>query len=452
MASARFDANGFPNLVDLIEGLRALSGDAAHRAGRDYLRGQSLTQGAVAGAMASAVVTGRTDYRVTVTFEGDAVPTCTCPAHRRNRYCKHVVAVCLALAERPELFAVVERVLPPLQPKRTPRPWGEGSARVRQLALRAEQQIAGLEMVDRLLDELAGGGLAALDKEGSSLLAGASETVRALKLRRLGNLLGQLQRMTGDDSDPASFAMTLQEIWQVRRALAAHASGGAPIEPWLADELLGKTWRDSELEQVSGLDLLPLADTRSDDGEFRVEATHFIDLADGAMVCERTITPNALRGSRKPLRRHRLHVDDAGLYPGVSPRRIKLRLAHSMPTRVADIARVLDLADDDVASLHARLVARMDEPFAPPDVPVLVRPAALLTRGGDTRAIDRARRFLALDIPESWRRDLPDILPPGGDYAVFGLLSLTPHGPLLRAQSMIGALTWDRGPLYPDRA
>lgn len=452
MASGRFDPSGFPILLELIEGLRALSGDAAHRAGRDYLRGQSLTQGAVAGATASAVVTGRTDYRVTVTFEGEALPTCTCPAHLRNRYCKHVVAVCLALAERPEQFAVVERVLPPPQPKRTPRPRGEGSARTRQIALRAEQQIAGLEMVDRLLDELAGGGLAALGREGSSLLAGASETVRALKLRRLGNLLGQLQRMTGDDPDPASFAMTLQEIWQVRRALAAHASGGAPIEPWLADELLGKTWRDGELERVGGLDLMPLADTRSDDGEFRVEATHFVDLGDGAMVCERVITPTALRGSRKPPRRHRLRVDDAGLYPGVSPRRIKLRVAHAMPTRGADIARVLDLADDDVSSLHARLVARLEEPFAPPDVPVLFRPDALLTRGGETGAVDRARRFLALDLPATWRRDLAEFLPPRTEYAVFGLLTLTTDGPLLRPQSLIGSLAWDRGPVYPDRA
>lgn len=451
MASRWFEADGFPVLLEFVARLRELSGDAAHRAGRDYLRGQSVTQGAVAGAMASAVVTGRTEYRVTLSFEGDPVPTCTCPAHRRNRYCKHVVAICLALVERPDLFALVERVLPPMQPKRAPRPRGEGSARARQAALRAEQQAAGLEMVDRLLDELAGGGLAALGREGSSLLAGASETIRALKLRRLGNLLGQLQRMTRDDADPANFAAIVQEIWQVRRALAAQAAGTAPIEPWLAEELLGKVWRDSELERVSGLDLLPLAETRSDDGEFRVEVSHFVDLRDGTMVCERVIQPIGLRGSRKPPRRHRLRVEDAGLYPGVSPRRIKLTRVLAVPTRADDISRVLDLADDEVPALYARLVARLGEPFAPPEVAVLFRPAALLVRSGGAGAVDGGHRFVAIRFPDGWRRDLPEVLPPAGDYAIFGMLSLCPDGPLLEAQGLVGRLAWDRGPVFPDR-
>ena len=126
-------------------------------------------------------------------------------------------------------------------------------------------------MIDRLLEELAGGGLAALGREGSALLSGAAETVAALKLRRLGRLLSHLQRMAGDDPDPERFAEILQEIWLVRRALAAQADGTAALEPWLAEELLGKTWRDKDLERVSGLNLLPLADTHSDsnDGDFR---------------------------------------------------------------------------------------------------------------------------------------------------------------------------------------
>ena len=113
MPGARFDANAYPSLLQLIERLRELSGDAAHRAGRDYLRGTSLTQGAVAGSIASAVVIGTTEYRVTLNFETEPVPSCTCPANRRNKYCKHVVAICLALVEKPDLFTIVERVLPP---------------------------------------------------------------------------------------------------------------------------------------------------------------------------------------------------------------------------------------------------------------------------------------------------------------------------------------------------
>lgn len=449
--AARFDANVFPSLLQLIERLRELSGDAAHRAGRDYLRGTSLTQGAISGSTASAVVIGRTEYKVTISFEADPVPSCTCPANRRNRYCKHVVAICLALVEKPDLFSIVERVLPPPQPKRTRRPRGEGSARSRQAALRAEQQAAGLAMIDRLLDELAGGGLAALGREGSALLSGAAETVAALKLRRLGRLLTHLQRMAGDDPDPERFAEILQEIWIVRRALASQADGSATLEPWLTEELLGKTWRDKDLERVSGLNLLPLADTQSDDGDFRVEASHFIDLSSGAMVCERVISPLAIRASRKTPRRHRLQVEDAGLYPGVSPRRIKFFDARSAATREEDISRVLSLADDAIPQVHGRLIERMAEPFAEPEVSVLFTPQALLTRSRDAGAVDRDRRFLSITLPESWRRDLPGLLPPAGRYALFGTLSLRDTGPRLHVQSVVGTLAWDRGPVYPDR-
>ena len=40
---------------------------------------------------------------------GDEVKvSCTCPAHRRNKFCKHVVAVSVALLDRPGEFVVGE--------------------------------------------------------------------------------------------------------------------------------------------------------------------------------------------------------------------------------------------------------------------------------------------------------------------------------------------------------
>jgi uncharacterized Zn finger protein len=87
--------------VSLSRDLRDLAGDAAYQAGRDYLRKGLVKQGAVAGTTAYATVSGSTDYRVSVAFSDEPKVTCTCPAHRRKRYCKHVVAVCGALLERP---------------------------------------------------------------------------------------------------------------------------------------------------------------------------------------------------------------------------------------------------------------------------------------------------------------------------------------------------------------
>ncbi len=196
-----------------------------------------------------------------------------------------------------------------------------------------------------------------------------------------------------------------------------------------------------------------MADTHSDsnDGDFRIDASHFIDLCSGEMVCERVISPLAIRASRKAPRRHLLQVADAGLYPGIAPRRIKFFDARSVPTREDDISRVLSLADDEIPQLHQRLIDRVAEPFAEPEISVLFKPAALLIRGREAGAVDSQRRFVSIALPESWRRDLPDVLPPSGRYALFGTLSLRDSGPRLRVQSVVGTLAWDRGPLFPDR-
>src|SRR5690348_18509800 len=109
MAGDRFDYKEHPPLVGLLERLRDLAGDASYKAGRDYLKKGAVQSGTVAGGTtAHAVVVGSTGYRVSVGFAGEPKVTCTCPAHRRNKHCKHVVALCVALAERPEEFTLTE--------------------------------------------------------------------------------------------------------------------------------------------------------------------------------------------------------------------------------------------------------------------------------------------------------------------------------------------------------
>src|ERR671936_1945659 len=103
--AATLNAGVHPGLADLAGRLRGLAGDAAYQAGRDYLRKGLVKHGAVAATTAYATVTGSTDYRVSVAFGGEPRVACTCPAHRRRKFCKHVVAVCLALLERPGDFA-----------------------------------------------------------------------------------------------------------------------------------------------------------------------------------------------------------------------------------------------------------------------------------------------------------------------------------------------------------
>ncbi|HLN64859.1 MAG TPA: SWIM zinc finger family protein, partial [Symbiobacteriaceae bacterium] len=99
-----FNPGAHPKLAELSERLRELAGDAAFKAGRDYLKKGLVKQGVVAGTTAYATVTGSTEYRVSVAFGETEKVTCTCPAHRRAKYCKHVVAVAAALVDSPASF------------------------------------------------------------------------------------------------------------------------------------------------------------------------------------------------------------------------------------------------------------------------------------------------------------------------------------------------------------
>src|SRR5215217_8853438 len=162
--SAAFDPLRHAALLALGERLRELAGETAYGAGRDYLRRGMLKEGTIAGALARAAVSGSTDYQVAVAFSTDVTVTCTCPAHRRKKYCKHVVAVCVALLEQPKLFRVVEQVeIPTVAPAGRKR--REGPAKQRAEELKAEQRQAGLVLVDRLLEDIAAGGVAALGRE-----------------------------------------------------------------------------------------------------------------------------------------------------------------------------------------------------------------------------------------------------------------------------------------------
>jgi hypothetical protein len=477
-----FDPAAHPALVDLGPRLRELAGDAAYRAGHDYLRQGQVQQGVVAASTAYATVRGSTDYRVSVAFAAEPHVTCTCPAHRRSRYCKHVVAVCVALLQQPADFAVSDarpepQVSTPGRRRRTP---ASGGAKSEPAALRT----AGLETVDRLLVELAEGGLVGLGPEKAALIAQAGELVRALKLRRLGSLVLSLQRAVDGQRDllrptgrrvgslygtapstsvqvqtaqrelalePSEFLRLLSDLYLARRAVGAQLNGQIALDPRLAEDLLGKTWRAEELEPATDFELVEVGYSHVDDGEFSVETSFLADPATGAIYAERQILPLGRRAPPKPRYRERLEVAEAGLYPGEPPRRIRLQRMRRAPLRLADVERLIARATTSVASLGEQLAGRISAPFGPAEVAVLFRPAALIRHEQRVGALDVASGYLALDWPAGWTKELPGLLPPAGRYALFGLLALGAAGACLRPLSVVSpALQWDRGPIYPD--
>ena len=67
------------------------------------------------------------------------------------------------------------------------------------------------------------------------------------------------------------------------------------------------------------------AATHENDGEFVVETSYLVDLGSLEIYVERQITPARLRSAApKVQHRVRLVVEEAGLYPGLPPRRIRL--------------------------------------------------------------------------------------------------------------------------------
>lgn len=492
MTPTQFDPAAHPPLTDLGERLRELAGDAAYKAGRDYLRKGRVQDATVAVTTAYATVKGSTDYRISVAFPSVETTkvTCTCPAHRRNTFCKHVVAVCTALVEQPTAFAVIDAPPePPAMPakKSAARKRGTTAAKTDPAELRA----AGLEVLDRLLMELADGGLAQIGPEKVALIEQCAELVRALKLRRLGNLLMQLQRLvaatqgaaaptgmawgastalaavtpyslvvqsaaaeakaTADAQITGAFPRLLLDLYICRAMTGAHVEGTVALDPRLAEDLVGKTWRAEELEPIGGLELVQVGRTIDNDGEFVIDTLYLADLESREIYAEREITPARLRThSAKEPHRVRLMVEEAGLYPGLAPRRIRLGRFTRVPLRDEDVDRLLDGATGDLSEVQHRLVQRAAVPFGQPEVAVLFRPAALLgppddpsvqahLRWNPAGAIDAAGRFVALDWQALRIAGLETTLPADEEYAIFGIASQTDQGIRLRCFSIVGA-------------
>jgi hypothetical protein len=449
-----FDPAAHPRLSDMGGRLRELAGDAAFKAGRDYLKKGLVKQGVVAGTTAFATVSGSTDYRVSVAFGPEEKVTCSCPAHRRSKFCKHVVAVASALLEQPAAFGEAEPAPEaPAAPKKT---GGPKRAKAKSAAEEtAENRTTGLGIIDKLLEELTAGGLVTLGAEQAALLGSAGELVEKLKLRRLGNAIQRLQRAaTSGPSglEPGDFARLLADIWLTRTAVGAHLEGSVHLDPALAEELLGKTWRESDLEPAAGLEVIEVASTAENDGKFLIETGFLADLATGKLFVEKAITPVQMANKARAPYRHRLVVDEAGLYPGPAPRRIRLSRARRAPLTPADVERFLDRATtDSLADLRRRLTERLANPFGSAQLAVAFRPAALLRQATLLGALDSAGRFLRLTLPEGWAADLADLLPEPGRYALVGLVDDQGQGLELQVLSVVSPdLAWGRGPVYPD--
>jgi hypothetical protein len=378
----------------------------------DYENGEAyFRQGKVADTWqtetslhASVAGSGQRPYRVSLTAEGGKLtPKCTCPAHRRRPFCKHVAAVLVAWVRAPERFVAGEA--PPVAPK--PKPQSQVRRAPRAKVDRQQVQLEGLTKVEDLLVELTNYGLLSLTEAQVARVADLAHTAESHKLRRLARLVTRLgltlesARTSQGQVDEATYAELLSDAWLTTQA-TRRALEDPQADPTTLEELVGKTWREKDLDRLEGVRLLELAyETVELDTGFTVDTSYLLSLDDGALYTEKQIVPTRLRNQARKPSYTGLLAGAIGLYPGPDPRRIKLiETVPEAPLTDAKWQQALAHAEQSVTALFQRFQAATANPLAAPEAYALFAPARIFVDGHAVFLLDGERQAIGLD--EGW--------------------------------------------------
>ncbi|MFT3766833.1 MAG: HEAT repeat domain-containing protein [Minicystis sp.] len=194
------------------------------------------------------------------------------------------------------------------------------------------------------------------------------------------------------------------DVLLTARKLEKHLGSGEPLDPRHVEELVGKTWQKTDLEALSGLDLIEYAyQTRVTSDQFVIYESRFLDLVSGTHYSEKVISPLAFRSNDGP-KPSRAGAVLAGLrggrYPGYPPFRLKISdLGDRQPIDHAALSRLVERALPDVGSALAALAEHRRDVFAPDLLPVSLRVDTLFARGGRMQAVDAEGH--ALHLPDA---------------------------------------------------
>lgn len=409
-----------------LERVQELCGDSSFRNGRKYFRRGAVqnpwfTASALHGDVQGS---GRTPYRVEVRRkeDGTLVPRCTCPAHRRIPFCKHVAALLVAWVEQPSAFVHAPEI-EKRQPESTVR-----RTRTKK-ASRAELVAQGLDKTEALLADLATGGLLTLTPEKVAAMQALADMIAAHKLRRLSRRLTELhlllatQLQSPKALDVKRYAEGLCDAW-LTLAATRSALADPSANQWELEELVGKTWREKDLERREGLDLMELAYHVGEVATgFRIESSYLLDLASGHIYVERQITPVHLRkATPKPARAHLLAGCTVGIYPGRVPRRVKiLAVGEERPITQTDREQAMRYAARTWDPLVRALREATLDPLAPEAWPCLFAPSRIHWEPGTIWLVDNAGRGVGVsDV--GGQAILRQAAMYGQEIAVFGML------------------------------
>jgi HEAT repeat protein len=372
-------------------------------------------------------------YKVALTFTDiprSIAASCTCPAAESRPICKHATALLIAWARAPESFAVSEA------------PPKVGPAKIKAGQTSAEDLMkSGIEQVITLVRELGTAGVAAVGKDRVDQIRMLGESLRENRLPRISADVFELASMLGGAGGAASavdsgagaraaipscrYTDVFADVLLTAKKLEKHLAMGQPLEERYVEELVGKTWKPSELKPITGLRLVEIAyAARETSDGFLVRESRFVDLKSGAHFSERQIV-SLTDKQRHPWKRSYaasvLEGVSGSVYPGFPPRRITLdHIREELSVSAGAFEALIDLALPDVGSALAALQAHRKDVFAPDLLPVSVRVDTLFARGARIEAVDALGHALHLPDDPALEERLADALRDGRLRALIG--------------------------------
>lgn len=387
------------------------------------------------GALLWAQCQGSTLYSTSVDLAGEKpVARCTCPV--KPPPCKHALGLLVHYMSNPAKFKESE---PPaeLKEKREKaqeraEKRAEAAAKPREvnkaaLAKKTAEQAGALDLVEKLVADLASRGLGTLDGKGAQRLAEQARQLNDAYLKGAAVAVTRLAALSDPESGEPGAALADEDrtrlmVRHLVRLWATVRKGRKHLESKLEEgetqgeadavleELLGHDWKLVELKERGftrqNFELLELSYERFDDAsrQERFEQSHLVDLSDGTLYVDLNMRPLAALDKTKEKESYPelLSIAEAAIYPGFVNRRIRWEIAavKRRPPAPGDWARVHAGALGSVEAALAKFKEQIKNPLAPAEAVFLVKAQEIVSTKAGPALVDPAgKRLLLADSP-----------------------------------------------------
>lgn len=389
-----------------LEAVRALCDLATYKSAEQLVAGDNLLHLARSDTTLYAQVQGTKPYTVRIEFkDGMLRAQCTCPAARFSKFCKHAMAVLMVWAQSPERFAYGQQALMEMPPATPPR---GGKRAAKTTVERTDLQSHAIQQTLKLAQELAEQGATGVQDAFLEQLRAIAANLQSLKTRRLQQAVETLARLIeASRENPIAeqdYTRALLRLWLTARAVEEHFTERRPLPEEQLEEMLGRTWRDKDFAIRENLRLLELAYENIELGvDFRLDISTLIELETGELLRELKIallnTPSREAGAFKPPRPEPFLAVRVGIYPGYAPKRIKIYESQPLQEpREALVQQAVRHAHTEWQPLLERYLHQRLDPFAPREMPCLVRYQAIVWQDDQPWLSDAQGRLLPLRV------------------------------------------------------